>query len=98
MGMGGTRLKRGPTYSLPHPDADDPLMRSVCFATVLCLFGIATPTFGQLSPEASLKSLTVPNGLEVSLWASEPLFVNPTTITIDHKGRVWVCEAVNYRR
>ena len=98
MGMGGTRLKRGPTYSLPHPDADDPLMRSVCFATVLCLFGIATPTFGQLSPEASLKSLTVANGLEVSLWASEPLFVNPTTITIDHKGRVWVCEAVNYRR
>ncbi len=73
-------------------------MRSVCFATVLCLFGIATPTFGQLNPEASLKSLTVTEGLEVSLWASEPLFVNPTTLTIDNKGRVWVCEAVNYRR
>ena len=31
------------------------------------------------------------------LWASEPLFVNPTCMDVDHKGRVWVCESVNYR-
>ena len=24
--------------------------------------------------------------------------INPTSIDVDHKGRVWVCEAVNYRR
>src|SRR5205085_10129857 len=31
------------------------------------------------------------------LWASEPLFVNPTSMDVDHLGRVWVCESVNYR-
>jgi putative membrane-bound dehydrogenase-like protein len=25
------------------------------------------------------------------------MFVNPTCIDVDHKGRVWVCESVNYR-
>ena len=35
--------------------------------------------------------------LEFSLFASEPLLVNPTNIDVDHLGRVWVCEVVNYR-
>jgi putative membrane-bound dehydrogenase-like protein len=35
--------------------------------------------------------------LEWRLWASEPLFANPTTIDVDHLGRLWVCESVNYR-
>lgn len=52
----------------------------------------------QLPPEKAEKTFTVSPGLEFKLWASEPLFSNPTTITVDHKGRVWVCEAVNYRR
>ena len=26
------------------------------------------------------------------------MLINPTSIDVDHKGRVWVCEAVNYRR
>lgn len=41
--------------------------------------------------------LFVPEGLEAILWAESPLFYNPTAIDIDHKGRVWVTEAVNYR-
>ncbi|HTU93936.1 MAG TPA: PVC-type heme-binding CxxCH protein, partial [Gemmataceae bacterium] len=51
----------------------------------------------QLTPEKAATTFTVADGLEMKLWASEPLFVNPTCIDIDHKGRVWVCEAVNYR-
>ena len=39
----------------------------------------------------------VPEGLEVTLWASSPMFRNPTNIDIDARGRVWVAEAVNYR-
>ncbi len=35
--------------------------------------------------------------LEVSLFASEPMLVNPTNIDIDHRGRVWVAEVLNYR-
>src|SRR5713226_3194360 len=52
----------------------------------------------QKSPEQALATFTVTDpALELTLWASEPLFVNPTCIDIDHKGRVWVCESVNYR-
>ncbi|MBD3629793.1 PVC-type heme-binding CxxCH protein [Cyclobacterium sp.] len=41
--------------------------------------------------------LFVPDDLEVSLWASSPLFYNPTNMDVDAKGRVWLTEAVNYR-
>lgn len=49
------------------------------------------------SPESSLADLKVYKGLEVGLFASEPMFTNPTNISIDARGRVWVCEAYNYR-
>src|SRR5205085_10735526 len=55
-------------------------------------------TRAQVKPDKALETFTVADGLELSLFASEPDFVNPTSIDIDHKGRVWVCEAVNYRR
>ena len=51
-------------------------------------------------PEAAreqLKSLKVAAGLEVSLFASEPMVRNPANMDIDHKGRVWVTEGANYR-
>ncbi len=41
--------------------------------------------------------LHVPDGLESRLWAESPMFYNPTSIDIDHRGRIWVAEAVNYR-
>jgi len=41
--------------------------------------------------------LYVPKGLQATLWAESPQFYNPTNIDIDHRGRVWVTEAVNYR-
>ncbi len=40
----------------------------------------------------------VPAGLTVSLWAEAPLFFNPTAMDTDARGRVWVTEAVNYRK
>lgn len=42
-------------------------------------------------------ALEVAEGLEANLFASEPMITNPTNIDIDHKGRVWVLEAYNYR-
>lgn len=35
--------------------------------------------------------------LEVTLFASEPMMTNPTNMDIDDRGRVWICEAYNYR-
>ncbi|MBL9181124.1 MAG: NPCBM/NEW2 domain-containing protein, partial [Verrucomicrobiaceae bacterium] len=34
----------------------------------------------------------------VQLFASEPMMLSPASIDIDHRGRVWVCEVVNYRK
>jgi len=40
----------------------------------------------------------VPEGMEVTVWASTPDLYNPTNMDIDAKGRIWVAEGVNYRR
>src|SRR3954452_10727484 len=67
-----------------------------CLSLVVGLF-VPVSAQAQLPPEKMESTFTVADGLEMKLWASEPLFVNPTCIDIDHKGRVWVCESVNYR-
>jgi len=52
-------------------------------------------------PKASLAipsdTLHLPEDLEATVWAASPMFFNPTNMDIDHKGRIWVTEAVNYR-
>lgn len=53
---------------------------------------------GGLPPEKALAALKVADGFQVELFAAEPALINPTSIDVDHKGRVWVAEAVNYRR
>ena len=35
--------------------------------------------------------------LDLTLFASEPMMINPTNMDIDDKGRVWITEAYNYR-
>jgi putative membrane-bound dehydrogenase-like protein len=59
---------------------------------------LASPAFAQKDPAAALATMTAGDGLKVELFASEPMLINPTSIDVDHKGRVWVAEAVNYRR
>ena len=39
-----------------------------------------------------------PRNARVTLWASSPALYNPTAIDVDARGRVWVAEAVNYRK
>ena len=75
------------------------------FATLLVLTICSSLLFhcsnqspeNEHSPANSLSDLKVHDGLEVTLFASEPMFSNPTNMDIDAKGRVWVCEAYNYR-
>ena len=49
------------------------------------------------NPRYAVGSLNVAPGLEATLFASEPMLKNPTNIDVDARGRVWVCEAYNYR-
>ena len=46
----------------------------------------------------AVSQLDVAPGLEATLFAGEPTLLSPSNIDIDHLGRVWVCEVVNYRR
>ena len=40
----------------------------------------------------------LPDDLEVTVWATSPMFFNPANMDIDHAGRIWVNEGMNYRR
>jgi len=50
------------------------------------------------SESVSKDLFVVPEGLEVTLWASSPDLFNPTNIDIDKDGRIWVAEGVRYRK
>lgn len=74
----------------------------VCFRHIACwlVFLSCSPAdkdTAEHSPQSSLADLKVYEGLAVTLFASEPMLTNPTNIDIDARGRVWVCEAYNYR-
>ena len=52
----------------------------------------------QVPPEKCLATMKAADGFNVELFAAEPMLINPTSMDVDHKGRVWIAEAVNYRR
>ena len=68
---------------------------------LLSAFATASAAADAPAPPPSIVPLeifTVPEGLEVTLWARSPMLRNPTNIDIDAAGRIWVTEGVNYRR
>lgn len=52
---------------------------------------------GQDPPRIELEAFVLPEGLELTVWAASPALYNPTNMDIDHHGRIWVTEGVNYR-
>ncbi|MEZ6151475.1 MAG: ThuA domain-containing protein [Pirellulaceae bacterium] len=50
-----------------------------------------------LSPEESLKHYVVPQGFHLELFAAEPDFQGkPIAMNWDERGRLWVCETLDY--
>ena len=49
------------------------------------------------NPDQAVADLEMYPGLAATLFASEPMLVNPTNLDVDHRGRVWVTEVANYR-
>jgi putative membrane-bound dehydrogenase-like protein len=65
---------------------------------IFALFGIRPPAaLAQVKADETTRRLKPAPGLEATLWASEPLLVNPTNVDVDSRGRVWVAEGLNYR-
>ncbi len=61
---------------------------------ILCLLGAVACTSWNPVPADGFE---VADGLEMTVWATEPLLVNPTNFDIDERGRIWFIESVNYR-
>lgn len=51
-----------------------------------------------LSVKDAIAKMTLPKGFRVECFASEPDLVNPVSMAIDEKGRVWVTESLEYPR
>lgn len=49
-----------------------------------------------LSPEESMKLVQIPVGFEMTLFASEPMIINPMSMTWDESGRLYVIETTDY--
>jgi putative membrane-bound dehydrogenase-like protein len=56
------------------------------------------PPGPALSPAEAVKKMTVPPGFSVELVAAEPDVINPVAMTIDERGRFWICESIEYPR
>jgi putative membrane-bound dehydrogenase-like protein len=64
-----------------------------CFRLLIGL-ALSVVVGGLASAESPL---TLSDGLTASLVAKEPLLSSPSDIDVDARGRIWVCEVVNYR-
>ena len=70
-----------------------------CLSACATMSAAADPPAATSAPTiVPLDIFSVPEGLEVTLWARSPMLKNPTNIDIDAAGRIWVTEGVNYRR
>ena len=67
-----------------------------CLAAVPLTTGLGRAADNHPADKA-VAGLDAAKGLSVELFSSEPMMLNPTNIDVDHLGRVWVCEVVNYR-
>ncbi len=61
------------------------------------LLAAAAQLPAQIAPQEELKTLQTPEGIDVTLFASEPMITNPAAIDVDTHGRVWVAEIQWYR-
>src|SRR5437870_5309443 len=62
-----------------------------------CAFAANPTGFGLEAARASMTNFNVSEGLQLSLFSSEPMVRNPTDMDVDAHGRVWITEGVNYR-
>ncbi|MDB5295463.1 MAG: putative rane-bound dehydrogenase, partial [Phycisphaerales bacterium] len=49
-----------------------------------------------VDPAESMKHLVLPAGVEAKLYAGDPQIFKPIAMAWDERGRLWVCETVDY--
>jgi len=86
--------------ALPHHTCFMNHRLSILASSIALAFPLAAhaaPSYGLEEAKKNMETFTTPDGLKATLFAAEPMTQNPTNIDIDHRGRVWSVEAVNYR-
>ena len=81
---------------MPRPHLS---LTRVCLALLLSLVFAVTNSNAQdvHSSQQAVNQFDLHPDLDVELFAAEPMMANPSNIDVDHRGRVWVCEVLNYR-
>src|SRR5688500_17975681 len=87
------------------------LRRTVSFAAFLCALPFVTTFAAEpiphaqsklpgpaLSPQEAMAKMQLPPGFKVECVAAEPDVVNPTSMTFDARGRIWITESLEYPR
>ena len=84
-----------------------PRLAPTCLSALLILAATSSaqvphgqdkPPGPALSPQEAMAKMQLPPGFKVELAACEPDVVNPTAMTFDDRGRIWVCESFEYPR
>ena len=65
------------------------------FALCTILYSYTSLTRQKTIQSPGINGLVPADGLDVQVMATEPMLKNPTNISVDEKGRVWVTEAYN---
>src|SRR5690242_19740894 len=71
-------------------------------AAIILTACISSPGFAEpevaspLPPEEAARTMVVPEGFHVTVFAGEPDVKQPIGFCIDDRGRLWVAEAYSY--
>lgn len=72
------------------------LVASAIRVSVAAPSATTTDKFAGLAPEIAAKTMTLPPGFRVKLFAGEPDVRQPIAFAIDDRGRFWVAENYSY--
>ncbi len=86
-----------PPSEVPAVSATSSFRSAVGSVLVLAVVGARLAAAQPpLAPDEAQKRFHVAAGLEVKLFASEPLVRQPVTMTFDDRGRLWVIQYLQY--
>ena len=74
------------------------IRRSASLLALLCaIIALTLRAAAQgYSPDQAVSHMTLPDGLQAKLFASEPMIVQPVAIEFDDRGRLWVIQYLQY--
>ena len=74
------------------------LLLATCSPPGLQAVDLLSSSAKPLAPEDAARTMVVPDGFRVTLFAGEPEVKQPIGFCVDDRGRLWVAEAYNYPR